>query len=270
MSKIIIVEDDPMISEIYQKKFSEAGFEVLAADAGERVLELAKSGKTDAILLDLIMPKMDGFEVIKNLRGGGYDSEIKIIVFSNLSQREDQEKAMKLGADGFIMKSEYSPSDLVAEVKRLLGQFKEQKRNEKRISNGNSGGGKNDGQKAKKILLIEDEEVFIEMFGEKLRQEGYEVVSAANGAWGYKEATQDKYDLFIIDMAMPAMSGDEIVEKLKLEDETKDIPIIMLSASAKDEERKKVEELGINDFLIKTQVTPSEVFQKVEEILGKL
>lgn len=258
-----------MISEIYQKKFSDSGFEVLIADSGERVLELAKGEKFDAILLDLIMPKMDGFEVIKNLRSGGFEPEIKIIVFSNLGQREDREKAMKLGADGFIMKSEYSPSDLVKEIKRLLGQFKEQRRNGERIANGAGIGNKKEGHKAKKILMIEDEEVFIDMFGEKLKQEGYEVVSAANGAWGYKEAIKDKFDLFIIDMSMPAMSGDEIVEKLKLEEATKNIPIIILSASASDEERKKVEELGIDGFLIKTQVTPLEVFQKVEEILEK-
>jgi DNA-binding response OmpR family regulator len=271
MSKIIIVEDDPMISEIYQKKFSESGFEVLKADSGEEVLKLAKKEKVDAILTDLIMPKMDGFEVIRNIRSEGYDPGIKIIVFSNLGQREDREKAMKLGADGFIMKSEHSPSELVAEIKRLIEQFSEQKRNGERIANGNKKVEKdeNGNQKGKKILMIEDEEVFIEMFGEKLRQEGFEVISAANGAWGYKEAIKDKFDLFIIDMSMPAMSGLEIVEKLKLEDATKNIPIIMLSASATDEERKKVEGLGIKDFLIKTQVTPLEVYKKVEEILKK-
>lgn len=269
MPKIVLVEDDPMISEIYQKKFSEAGFEVLTADSGEKVLELAKKEKISAILLDLILPKMDGFEVIKNLRSGSYDPEIKIIVFSNLSQKEDHEKALQLGANGFVMKSEFNPTQLVGEIKRLLEQFSEQKRNNERIenSNGKKNGKNNSNEKAKKILLIEDEEVFIEMFGEKLIQEGYDVVSADNGAWGYKEAMKIKFDLLIIDMSMPAMSGAEIVEKLKLEKETKNIPIIMLSASSTDEERKKVEKLGINEFLIKTQVTPLEVFRKVEEIL---
>jgi CheY-like chemotaxis protein len=68
-------------------------------------------------------------------------------------------------------------------------------------------------------------------------------------------------------MAMPAMDGDEIVEKLKLEDKTKNIPIIILSASSKDEAIEKVEKLGINQFFVKTQVTPSELFKRVKEIL---
>lgn len=269
MSKIIIVEDDPMISEIYQRKFSEAGFEVIGADSGEKVLEIAKNDSVSAILLDLIMPKMDGFEVLKNLRSGGYDPNIKVIIFSNLSQREDREKALKLGANGFVTKSGYSPSELVTEVKRLLNQFSEQTRNEGILNgNGNSENGseKEDGDK-KNILIIEDEDVFIEMFGEKLKQEGFNVVSAKNGAWGYKEALKDNFDFFIIDMSMPAMTGDEIVEKLKLDDKTRNTPIIMLSASSTDEEKQKVEALGVEDFLLKTQVTPSELAKRVEEIL---
>lgn len=133
MTKIVIVEDDPMIAEIYKKKFSESGFEVLMAVSGDEVLNLAKKEKIDIILLDLIMPKMDGFEVTKNLRSGNFDPNIKIIIFSNLNQAEDKEKAMNLGANGFIVKSSYNPSELVAEVQRLADRIEEQKKNAERV-----------------------------------------------------------------------------------------------------------------------------------------
>lgn len=133
MAKIIIVEDDPMIAEIYEKKFSESGFEVLMAASGEEVLALAKKERIDIILLDLILPKMDGFEITKNLRSGKYDANIKIIIFSNLNQKEDKEKAMSLGANGLIVKSNYNPSELVAEVQRLADQVEEQKKNAERV-----------------------------------------------------------------------------------------------------------------------------------------
>ena len=123
MSKIIIVEDDPMIAEIYQKKFSDSGFEVFMATNGDQALNLAKVQKPDVIMTDLIMSRMDGFQLIEALRSGEeYDPNIKIIVTSNLSQTEDQEKAEKLGANGFVAKSEYSPSDLVKEVQRLISK----------------------------------------------------------------------------------------------------------------------------------------------------
>ena len=266
MAKVVIVEDDPMISEIYQKKFTDAGFDVSAVTSGEQVLALAKQEKVDVILLDLIMPKMDGFEVIKRIREGAFDPDIKIIVTSNLSSHEDQDKALKLGANGFVAKSEYSPSEMVNQVKRLINQYSEQKKNEVKL-NGSAEDNKSKGEK-KKILMIEDEEIIIEMFGEKLKQDGHEVVFARNGAWGVKEALKDKFDLYVIDMMMPAMTGEEMVTRLKMEEETKNVPIIMLSASVEDSYIKTMEKLGISAFFGKTQITPSELSKKVEELLS--
>jgi len=266
MAKVVIVEDDPMISEIYQKKFMDAGFDVSAVTSGEQVLTMAKQEKVDVILLDLIMPKMDGFEVIQRLREGAFDPGIKIIVTSNLSSHEDQEKALKLGANGFVAKSDYSPSEMVAQVKRLINQYSEQKKNEIKL-NGSAEEKTTNGKK-KRILMIEDEEIIIDMFGEKLKQDGYEVVFARNGAWGVKEALKEKFDLYIIDMMMPAMTGEEMVGRLKMEEETKNVPIIMLSASVEDSYVKEMEKLGISAFFGKTQITPSELSKKAEELLS--
>lgn len=269
MARIIIVEDDPMIAEIYQRKFSDSGFEVLTATSGDQVLNIAKKEKIDVVLLDLIMPKMDGFEVTKNLRNGGYDPNIQILIFSNLNQQDKVDQALKVGANGFIAKSNYTPSELVAEVKRRLNQYEEQKKNEERRTEAMIA--KNTGEnrtEKKRILIIEDEEIFIELFGEKLRQDGYEVVTAKNGAWGVKEALNGDFDLFLIDMVMPAMTGEEMVARLKLEEKTKNTPIIILSASAEDSDAKRVEKMGIAAFIIKTKIIPSELSKKIAEILN--
>lgn len=263
--KIIIAEDDPMISAIYQKKFSESGFQVFAVDSGDQVLALAKKEKVDVVLLDLILPKMNGFEVIEKIRGQEFDPGIKIIVFSNLSQKEDREKAQKMGANGFVSKADYTPSNLVAEVGRLLNQFSEGEKNEERINSDQ----KNNSGSSKKILMIEDEEIFDEMFGGKLRQDGYQVTFAKNGAWGMAEALKNDYDLFIVDMVMPAMTGQEMIARLKLEEKTKNIPIIVLSASVDETAEKKVMEMGVTEFFVKTKLIPSELSNKVSEILSK-
>lgn len=265
MSRIVIAEDDSMISEIYQKKFSDSGFEVLLATTGEQVVNLAKKEKLDVILLDLMIPKMNGFEVLKELRSGAYDAEIKIIICSNFSSREEQDKALELGANGFIVKSEYSPSDLVTEVQRRMGQYSEQKKNEDRLGKGAVAKGKAKG--GKKILIMEDEEVFIDMFGERLKQDGFEVVFARNGAWGVKEALKENFDLFIVDMIMPAMTGDEIIAKLKMEEQTQNTPIIVLSASVDAAEGRRMTEIGAAAFFEKTRITPTQLAEKVAELL---
>lgn len=120
----------------------------------------------------------------------------------------------------------------------------------------------------KKILMIEDEDVFIDIFGGRLEQDGFNVTFAKNGAWGLKELSENKYDLLIVDMMMPAMSGDEIVAKLRMEDETKNLPIVVLSASVDEETKIKVEEMGVSAFFIKTHITPIELSKKVGEILS--
>lgn len=108
-----------MLSEIYQMKFSESGFNVLSAIDGVQALGVLKKEKVDVVMSDLMMPKMDGFELTKNIRSN-FDPKIKIIITSNLSQKEDKEKVMSLGVSGFIAKSNFTPTELVKEVIRLL------------------------------------------------------------------------------------------------------------------------------------------------------
>jgi len=120
MQKVIIAEDDPMLGGLYQMKFSSSGFEVFLAENGKIALDIMKKEKIDIVLTDSIMPEMDGLELIKTLRGGDYDPNLKIIMLSNLSQKEDRDNVMKLGANGFIAKSAFTPTELVAEVKKIL------------------------------------------------------------------------------------------------------------------------------------------------------
>jgi len=261
MPKIVLVEDDPMISEIYERKFREEGFDISSVASGEQVLELAKKEHIDLILTDLLMPKMDGFELIKQLRGGGYDPDIRIIVSSNLSEIEDHKKAFRLGANGFVVKSEYTPGELVEEIKNILHEFKELKKNTHRIENGIQKNGK-------RVLMMEDEAIFAEMFGEKLTLDGFDVELAATGHESIKKSKEGHYDAFIVDMVMPGMTGDEIIAQLLADEDTKNVPIIAYTASDVDEIIKKVKALGIKEVYTKTQLVPSKLAMKVREACG--
>lgn len=264
MSKIMLVEDDQMIAEIYQKKIEAAGHEVRIASSGKEVLRLAAQESFDLILLDMVMPEMGGMEVLKELRhSGDFDADLKVIIFSNLSENEIQKEAMDNGADGFIGKTQFSPSDLVAEINRNLKEFEERKKNKARLNGEKS----NLELNGKNILLIEDEEIFLEMFGKKLEDDGFHLEYAKNGAWGLKAAMEKNFDLIITDMVMPAMGGEEIVKRLRDEEKTKSIPIIVISASVTDRERDLVKSYGVSDFLVKTHIVPSDLARRIREIL---
>lgn len=131
MPKILLVEDDPMISEIYQRKFSAVGFETRIATSGKAVLDILRVEPFDLVLLDIVLPEMNGTEVLEQLRNpkNGYDKDLKILMFSSLSEKDDRDKTVALGANGFIAKNEFSPSELVIEVSRFLQQFETQKKN---------------------------------------------------------------------------------------------------------------------------------------------
>lgn len=271
MPSVIMVEDDPMIAEIYQKKFSDAGFEVVIVSSGREFLIKIKEKQFDIALLDMVLPEMSGIEILQEFKKSGYSPEMKIFMFSNLTSKEDYDKAMQNGANGFISKTQFNPSDLVSEVRRLINEFFEQKKNEiKRNGSLAEETVENfdDNSQKKKILFIEDERAFLEIFIKKLRDEGYEVEGAENGAWGVKEALKKDFDLIITDMVMPAMNGIDIVKKLRMEEKTKNIPIIVISASSTDEKVKEVKELGISDFFVKTRIVPSDLSRRVDELLN--
>lgn len=119
MNKILVVEDDQMLVEIYQKKFESAGFEVETACNGTVALKKVQKFSPDLVLLDLVMPEEDGFEVLRKIKKNPATKDLKVIIFSNLSQDEDKEKAQELGAVGFITKSDFTPQQVVEKVKEI-------------------------------------------------------------------------------------------------------------------------------------------------------
>lgn len=270
MPRILLVEDDQMISEIYQRKFEAAGFEIQIAETGKEVLNKVRKEHFDLILLDIVLPEMNGMDVLKELKQSGkYDPLVKVIIFSNLNEKSDQDKAFSLGADGFIFKSQFNPSQLVEEIKRRLYQFDEQQKNDYKRLNG-------DNlfippkENTKKILFVEDEEVFIEMFGERLKNENFEVTVIKNGNQAVKKAMNEDFDLIITDMIVEGMGGNELIAALKQEEKTKNIPIIVLSASLIDEDLRKVNRLGaMVEYYVKTRITPSDLARRAKEILEK-
>lgn len=270
MARIIMVEDDPMISDIYNKKFSAAGLDITIVSSGKEFLSKVKENKFDVALLDMVLPEMNGIEILQELKKGEYNPEMKVFIFSNLSSKEDYDNAMGNGADGFIPKTQFSPSELVIEITRRVNEIAERKKNEMRRNKNqeNDEKNENDNSGKKKILFIEDEKIFLEIFVRKLRDEGYGVETAKNGAWGCREALNGNFDLIITDMVMPAMDGLEIVKKLKSEEKTKNIPIIAISASSTDEKVKEIRELGVSDFFVKTRIVPSDLARRANEILN--
>jgi len=120
----------------------------------------------------------------------------------------------------------------------------------------------------KKILLIEDEQVIIEILVKKLRQEGYDVVVAMNGNQGLEEMKKKAPDVILLDMVMPEKGGMEVLEEMHEDKNLKKIPVIIISNSGQPVELDRAMALGVSDWLVKTEFDPEEIIEKVKKQVG--
>ena len=120
MKKILIVEDDPFIVDIYASQLKGQGYNVDTANAGEMALEKIKNNCPDLLLLDLLLPKMDGWEILKEMKKTKGMKSMPVIILSNLSQRAEVEKGLKMGAVKYLIKAHYTPSEVVDEIKKVI------------------------------------------------------------------------------------------------------------------------------------------------------
>ncbi len=121
----------------------------------------------------------------------------------------------------------------------------------------------------KKILIVEDEEILLELLAKKLDQEGYKVLTATDGGKGLEKIKKEKPDLVLLDIVMPKMGGFEVMAKIQKDKELSKIPVIVISNSGQPVEIKRIQELGAKDWLIKTEFDPQEVIDKVTKQIGK-
>jgi DNA-binding response OmpR family regulator len=143
MKTILLVEDDPFLIDIYTTKLKEGGFSVEVAAGGEEGLRKLKEKSFDLLVLDIVLPRIDGWKVLEEIknqkpspvvtgRGGRREQsslrslkdknlkDLKIIILSNLGQKEEVEKGLKLGAIRYLIKAHYTPSEVVEEIRKIL------------------------------------------------------------------------------------------------------------------------------------------------------
>lgn len=122
MKSILLVEDDPFLIDIYTTRLKEAGFAVVVALDGPEALNKIKKEKPkpDLVLLDIVLPQIDGWEILREIKSDQNLKDLPVIILSNLGQREEVEKGVTLGASRYLIKAHYTPSEVVQEIKKIL------------------------------------------------------------------------------------------------------------------------------------------------------
>ncbi|MBI2582997.1 response regulator [Candidatus Azambacteria bacterium] len=117
---ILLIEDEPIHIEMYQAKFEEAGYQVMEAREGAEAFDKIRAQKPDLIILDILLPGLSGFAVLERLKANPETKEIPVIILSNLSDKEDQERGKRLGAIRYLVKADWTPQQILDKVREIL------------------------------------------------------------------------------------------------------------------------------------------------------
>lgn len=122
MSKILLAEDDKLLSDSLSQALKDAGFETEQAFDGEEALAKIKAGKPDLLLLDIVMPKLDGIGVLWELKASPDTADLPVVVLTNMGDMENISKIIEAGGSDYLVKSDQSPDQIIAKVKEVLGR----------------------------------------------------------------------------------------------------------------------------------------------------
>lgn len=242
---VLVVEDDPKTSELLCIFLKKSGYQTLTAFDGEEALQKARAFRPFAITLDVMLPKKDGWEVLKELKEDKDTKDIPVLVISII---DNKDIGFGLGATDYLCKPA-SRSELLSKLASYgLPPI---------VNNLQT-----------KILIIDDEPKSVELFGKLLIAEGYDVLKAYGGKEGIDKVFQHKPDLILLDLMMPEVNGFDVVDKLKTSPETNTIPIIVITA--KDLTQKDKEKLNhYVSLVVKKGTYSKERFLKDIAALGK-
>lgn len=271
MAKILIIEDDELLLAVLESKLNKEGYDVISARDGEEGLQKIKQESPDLVLLDIIMPKMNGLEVMKKVQEDKSLAPPPIIVISNSGQPVELDEARKLGATDWLVKAAFDPGEVLEKVKKVLKETTKDIKKNMAPQNKNSEEStkplKGSGPAGvKKILIVEDDRFLRDLLLQKLEIEGFNVSVAIDGETGYKKVLEEKPDLVLLDLILPGIDGFQVLEKIKT---IKDFsaPVIILSNLGQKEDIERGLQLGARDYIVKAHYTPGEIVEKIKQNL---
>ena len=272
--KILIVDDEPLNVKLLRAMLPVEKYICVLAYSGKTALEKAAEESPDLILLDVMMPVTDGFEVTKLLKSDPDLRDIPVILITAMVGDEYKIKGLEAGADEFLNKP-INKAELLARIQSLLRlkQFKDQFVPDKDSRNLVVSDFGNDRPLQKtinlpSILIVEDNEKDSRLIQGYLHGEPYHIMSASKGEEAISRAQQEKIDLILLDLLLPGMDGFTVCRSLKKGKLTKHIQIVVITSLQDLDSKIRGIELGADDYLVKP-INRHELRVRVKTLIKK-
>lgn len=271
--KILIVDDDPTSQKLLESMLPADRYSVIKANNGEEALKFAFNQPPDLILLDIMMPGIDGYEVTRKIKKHKKTKDIPIIIVTALDGHENKLKGLEEGAEELLNKPVHS-AELLARIRSMLRLKEYRDQLTIRTLSGESFGGLPEpGEKVQikeeeipHILLVEDTEVDAKLVKNALEGETFHLTTVKNGKDVFSEVKLKDIDLILLDILLPDINGFEICRRLKKKHE--DIQVVIVTCLDDLDSKIKGVELGADDFLVKP-IIGRELKARVKTLLEK-
>ena len=254
-ARILIVDDIPTNLKLLEAKLTAEYYDVITADDGASALALVETNPPDLILLDVMMPGMDGFEVCEKLKANPQTRHIPVVMVTALSDVSDRVKGLEAGADDFLSKP-VNDVALFARVRSLVRlKLMMDELQVRQAAAGDSAmlqtGALDEDTDGARVLVVESNEIVADMITGHLRSDGYEVDHAGSMGDGAQLSRQGGYDLIVIALEIAGEDGLRFCSQLRSQDDTRHVPILLVLNETDLSKLAKGLELGVTDYLIK-------------------
>ncbi len=261
MKKVLIIEDDVFLGDVLLQKLKNDGYDAFLCRDGVEGLKKISEWKPDLLLLDIILPNMNGYEILEAKIKDPAISAIPVIVISNSGQPVELSRLLSLGVKQYLVKAQFEPNEVLVKVKAELEKGKA-------VSAESSG--KDSGSHSlagKKIMWVEDDKFLSDIIARKLSNEKCVLFHATEGESALRLIEKEIPDMVVLDILLPGMDGFQILSKIKENPKTKHVPVILLSNLGQKSDMDKGRDLGADRFLIKATVTLDEIVSEIKAVV---
>ena len=238
---VLVVDDDPKILDDICDYLEEAGYKSLTASSGEKALQLAEKYQPSAITLDIIMPDMDGWEVLQKLKDNPKTKNIPVII---ISVSDEKDTGFALGAVGYVSKPIHE-NILLSEIYKL-------------------------NKLPDKVMIVDNDDFELNQMSEIIESEKIVTILASTGDECLNLLENEIPDILVLDLMMPGIDGFEVLDKIRRNNETHDLPVIIVTAKNLTENDRSRLSGQISSIVAKSDTSQSELIKEVKRILNRL
>ena len=267
MKKILIIEDDLFLGNVLTQKLTTEGFDVILSRDGLKGFGEMKSFHPDLVLLDIILPNMNGYEILEARQKDPSLADIPVIIISNSGQPVEINRALALGIKDYLVKAQFDPEEVIAKVRASLSKNEGLPSPVKSLENVMNQKINTVNLEGKKIVWVEDDQFLNDIIARKLSATKCLFFHSSEGEEALKIITKEIPDIIMLDIILSGMDGFEILRRIKSDPKTRHIPVILLSNLGQASDIEKGKALGAIRFLVKATVTPNEIVDQIKEVL---